>query len=87
MTDEDLNRKFDRIANHIEALTESVDRMEGNIERMEDLQAQDRIRHDEAQMRADQRLARLERLFKLLLRAGQRERREDEREGTEGLEW
>jgi len=76
MTDEELNRKFDRLANHLEALTESVDRMEVNIERMGDLQAQDRIRHDEAQMRADQRVARLERLFGLLLRAGQRERKD-----------
>lgn len=68
MTDEELNRKFDRIENQIEALTESLDRME-------QAQLADRQRFDEAQAKADARIARLERIALMTLRAGDRERK------------
>ncbi|MFN7949006.1 MAG: hypothetical protein U0Z53_26875 [Blastocatellia bacterium] len=68
MTDEELNRKFDRIENQIEALTESLDRLE-------EAQLADRQRFDEAQAKADARIARLERVVTLIVRAGDRERK------------
>jgi hypothetical protein len=68
MTDDQLNRRFDDIANHIEALTASLDRTE-------EARVQDRIRHDETQARADARIARLERVVLLVVRAGDRERK------------
>lgn len=68
MTDEELNRKFDRVENQIEALTESLDRME-------EAQLADRQRFDEAQAKADARIARLERVVTLIVSAGRRERR------------
>lgn len=68
MTDEELNRKFDRIENQIEVLTESLDRME-------QAQLADRQRFDEAQTKADARIARLERIALMTLRAGDRERK------------
>jgi chromosome segregation ATPase len=68
VTDEELNRKFDRIENQIEVLTESLDRME-------QAQLADRQRFDEAQAKADARIARLERIAMMTLRAGDRERK------------
>jgi chromosome segregation ATPase len=68
MTDDELNQKFAHVENHIEALTVSLDRLE-------EAREQERIRYDETQARADARIARLERLVGLIVRAGNRERK------------
>jgi chromosome segregation ATPase len=74
MTDDQLNQTLARIANHIEALSQSMDRFESHLERVEDAQAEDRRRHDEVQARADARLTRLENITMMFLRTVRRER-------------
>lgn len=65
MTEAQLNRRFEDIANDIETLTASLDRLE-------EVQMTDR----EAQCRAEAWLDRTERLIKLIVRAGDRERKD-----------
>ena len=72
MLDEELKTMFRTVADHMESLAIS-------IQNVEDLQEQDRTRMeaDRARMDADHsRLDRLERLFKLMARLGDRERKE-----------
>ena len=60
-----LDRRFALIADHLESLAAS-------IQDVEDLQVQDRLRREQDSTRID----RLERLFKLMIRIGDRERKE-----------
>ncbi len=72
MTDEQMQSLFRTVADHLESLAIS-------IQNVEDLQEQDRTRQeaDRARQDADHaRLDRLERLFKLMVRLGDRERKE-----------
>ena len=72
MLDEELKTLFRTVADHLESLAIS-------IQNVEDLQEQDRTRQeaDRARQDADHaRLDRLERLFKLMVRLGERERKE-----------
>ncbi len=66
MNDEDLNRKFDLVADQLATVTT-------NLQRVEEVQARDRTRLD-----------RLERVVKMALRVGLRERR-DTREKINAL--
>ncbi len=65
MPDDPIDRRFALIADHLESLAAS-------IQNVEDLQAQDRFRLEQDSLRID----RLERLFKLMIRIGDRERKE-----------
>ena len=65
MTENPLDRRFALIADHLESLAAS-------IQDVEDLQVQDRLRREQDSSRID----RLERLFKLMIRIGDRERKE-----------
>jgi hypothetical protein len=65
MADNPIDRRFAIIADHLESLAAS-------IQNVEDLQAQDRLRLEQDSLRMD----RLERLFKLMIRLGDRERKE-----------
>jgi len=65
MTDDQFNQRFETVTNHIEALTNSLDRFETSLERL-----------GEAQAQSEKRIDRLERVVKLAIRAGLRERRE-----------
>lgn len=72
MSDEELKALFRTVADHLESLAIS-------IQNVEDLQEQDRTRMeaDRVRMEADHaRLDRLERLFKLMVRIGDRERKD-----------
>jgi hypothetical protein len=79
MTDEQFNAMFRTVADHLESLAIS-------IQNVEDLQEQDRLRQEQDRLRLEQdrtrqeqesrRLDRLERLFKLMLRIGDRERKD-----------
>lgn len=72
MTDEQLNAYFRTIADHLESLATS-------IQSVEELREQDRARQEEHRLRQEVdrlRIDRLERLFKLMLRLGIRERKE-----------
>jgi hypothetical protein len=65
MNDDPIDRRFAIIADHLESLAAS-------IQNVEDLEAQDRLRLEQDSLRID----RLERLFKLMIRIGDRERKE-----------
>ncbi len=65
MTDEEINRKFDTVANHLAALAVGQQHLQ---------EAQQHLQ--EAQAAAESRTGRLERIVALALRAGARERRE-----------
>jgi hypothetical protein len=65
MNDDPIDRRFAIIADHLESLVAS-------IQNVEDLEAQDRLRLEQDSLRID----RLERLFKLMIRIGDRERKE-----------
>ena len=58
MTDEQINAKFDVVADHLASIAVNVQKLE------------------EAQLRSEKRVDRLERVLKLAIRAGLRERRE-----------
>ena len=65
MTENPLDRRFALIADHLESLAAS-------LQDVEELQEQDRRRREQDSSRID----RLERLFKLMIRIGDRERKE-----------
>ena len=72
MNDEQVSALFRTVADHLESLAIS-------LQNVEDLQEQDRTRQeaDHARQQADHaRLDRLERLFKLMIRIGDRERKD-----------
>ena len=65
MTDEQFAARFRTVADHLESLATS-------IQSVEELEAQDRLRLEQDSLRID----RLERLFKLMMRIGDRERKD-----------
>jgi chromosome segregation ATPase len=72
MTDEQFNAMFRTVADHLESLAIS-------IQSVEELQAQDRARQEQDRVRQETdrlRIDRLERLFKLMIRIGDRERKD-----------
>jgi hypothetical protein len=73
MTDEDINRKFDVVADHLATLAVNQQKAEERA-----------AKADARAAKADTRLDRLERVLMLAIRANQRERKET-REGINAL--